>query len=215
MPQNARRPGTNATLAASRPTVASASKRVATASTTPAPSNSRRGCGESSSLIITRIAAASRPISMPLLASEKEQPQAAKVSTVSVENSLSSPSNAQVRASNAVDTPMETTDRAWEMAIAAPYDGRASAVRPLSRNHETDEKPSTTSDGAVSATRPWRAKVLAKARVMAPSSQPLSPISQQTAMKSREVSSDDNCDANARHRLLHVVQLGCLLAGRW
>jgi hypothetical protein len=45
--------------------------------------------GGSSSFTITRNAAAKRPISIPLLASEKEQPHAAKALTVRVEKSLS------------------------------------------------------------------------------------------------------------------------------
>ena len=53
----------------------------------------------------------------------------------------------------------------------------------LSRNQETDEKPSTISERGVSATRPWRANVRANASVMAPSSQPLSPMSRQTESK--------------------------------
>ena len=191
MTQNARRPGTNTTLEASRPTVDSASKRVVTASTTPAPNNSRRGCGKSSSLTITRIAAASRPISMPLPASEKEQPQAAKVITVSVENSLSSRSKGAGSCEQRRRRADGKDGQGLRDRIAAPYDGRASAGRALSRNHETDEKPSTVSNAAVSATRPWRAKVLAKARVMAPSSQPLSPISKQA---------DDRAPRIARRR---------------
>ena len=74
---------------------------------------------------------------------------------------------------------MDATASACDSAIATRYDGRTSAISAFSRNHETDEKPSTTSDRGVSATRPWRAKVRANASVMAPSSQPLSPISKQ------------------------------------
>src|SRR4051794_34595369 len=69
------------------------------------------------------------------------------------------------------------------MAIAARYDGCASAARPLSRNQETDENPSTISERAVSAIRPWRAKVRAKASVIAPSSHPWSPTRRQTTTK--------------------------------
>ena len=61
--------------------------------------------------MIRRHAAARRPISIPLPASENEQPQAAKAITVSAENSLSIRSRAQVRASNTVHAPMERTDR--------------------------------------------------------------------------------------------------------
>ena len=77
---------------------------------------------------------------------------------------------------------MQSADRTWETRIEAWYEGRASAARALSRNHETDENPSIVSEYGVRATRPWWAKVLEKARVIAPSSQPLSPISRLTAM---------------------------------
>ena len=58
-----------------------------------------------------RNAAARRPISIPLLASEKEQPQAAKVITVRVANTWSSRSRAQVLASSAVVAAMQSADR--------------------------------------------------------------------------------------------------------
>ena len=130
-----------------------------------------------------RKAAARRPISIPLLASENEQPHAAKVITVSVVKTRSSRRRVQVRASSAVDAEMHSAARTWDTRIEAPYEGRASAARALIRNHETDENPSTVSECGVSATVPWRANVLEKARVIAPSSQPLSPISKQTAMR--------------------------------
>src|ERR1035437_4391372 len=114
-----------------------------------------RGWGDSSSFTMTRNAAAKRPISIPLLASEKEQPHAAKVSTVRVEKSLSNRRRAQVLPSNTVDAQMQSTDTTCEMRIEERYEGFASATRALSRNQETDEKPSTVSECGVSATRPW------------------------------------------------------------
>src|SRR5262245_32203929 len=112
---------------------------------------------------------------MPSAASENEQPHAAKVTTVSVAAQRSRRSSAQVRASNTVDAQMHSAARTCETRIAAWYEGRASAAKALTRNHDTDEKPSTTSECGVSATRPWRANVRATASVIAPTSQPLSP----------------------------------------
>ena len=56
---------------------------------------------------------------MPLPASPKEQPQAAKATTVSVANSLSNRRSAQVLASSTVVAQMLSADRTWEMKIAA------------------------------------------------------------------------------------------------
>src|SRR5205823_377914 len=129
-------------------------KRVVTARKTPPQRRRRRGSGERSSLITSRQAAARRPISIPLAASENEQPQAAKPITVKAENSRSNRSSAQVRASNTVEAAIERTDSAWESAMAVRNEGLPSATSELRRNQETDEKPSTTSDWGVSATRP-------------------------------------------------------------
>ena len=119
--------------------------------------------------------------------------------TVSVVHSLSSRRREQVRPSNAVDAQIERTDSTWEKRIARSNDGRARAGRAFSRNHETDENPSTVSECGVSATTPWRANVRANASVMAPSSQPLSPISKQAVIERRELNDDDNGEATARH----------------
>ncbi len=138
---------------------------------------------------------------MPLPASPKEQPQAAKATTVSVEKKRSNRRRAQVLASSTVVAQTLRADRTWEMKIAARYDGLASAASALSKNQETDENPSTTSERGVSATRPWRAKVLAKARVIAPSSHPWSAISEQTTTRAA------NCANVTRTRARRDMQL--------
>ena len=108
---------------------------MVTAKTTPVPNQSILGCGESSSLTMTRNAAARRPISMPLLASAKEQPQAAKATTVRVAKSRRIEGARRSCASSTVVAQMLSADRTWETR------DRRAVRRPCQRRQRVEQEP--------------------------------------------------------------------------
>jgi len=109
---------------------------------------------------------------MPFTVSERTGPMSAKVASAPQRTGPVSPIARPTRSMTTVLATSVRSASSWEARMAPAKPGRARATNAFSRNHETDENPSTGVETGVSAIRPLSAKVRENARVIAPSSQP-------------------------------------------